>query len=491
MALQFTDPKPYFAKPLALKNLLGERAFNDFKKLMDPCCGCGVDVACGGGTTMCPSIQITAVSINCQTGECSLTLVVTNANGPLSGRIQLQVPVLLGIQIVIDTDNFSVPGNGTFTIPMPIMCQLVSGGNLFDGGLPLTTANFFAYNPNGVASNVFSAASATFNCPTINECGNNDGKFCPDVQCVLGIRTMTLHPTLTENGGTFTGPFYLQTAPENTPPYTWTTVGPLSPTPVVGTNTVTIDITSLPLGTYSYRIIDSSIPPISSYVEGLGIFGDKNDAPQFTLADPCGPIIPGNITNLEVKGSCDLDTQQLSVSFDFTAIADSYQVEVFDGGFWNFIYGIGPLAGPGSYLGNNLSPLAYGPLIGDYQVRVMDLTSGIASSEVKVTFPNCNIPAIKLNSSSSYCMGPAMQRIQTDFSWSNLNLVNDFRVQYESVPTVWTEIVLIGDQGLPNGTLASDSAVVGPPVGSYNVRVQDLSTGATSNPILTTFTNCI
>ena len=48
MAVQFSETKPYFAKTLALKNLLGERAFSDFKRLMDPCCGTGVDkvIAC-------------------------------------------------------------------------------------------------------------------------------------------------------------------------------------------------------------------------------------------------------------------------------------------------------------------------------------------------------------------------------------------------------------------------------------------------------------
>lgn len=65
MALVFTDSsKPYFAKPLALKNLLGETAYNDLKKLLDPCCGIGLDkictAPCGGG----PASPLNSIQYN-------------------------------------------------------------------------------------------------------------------------------------------------------------------------------------------------------------------------------------------------------------------------------------------------------------------------------------------------------------------------------------------------------------------------------------------
>ena len=66
MAVQFSETRPYFAKTLALKNLLGERAFSDFKRLMDPCCGIGLDKICispcGGGGT--PSLPLNSVQYN-------------------------------------------------------------------------------------------------------------------------------------------------------------------------------------------------------------------------------------------------------------------------------------------------------------------------------------------------------------------------------------------------------------------------------------------
>jgi hypothetical protein len=58
--------KSYFAKPEAIKAMFGLQAFNDFKRLMDPCCGIGLDKICtspcGGGGT--PSLPLNSVQYN-------------------------------------------------------------------------------------------------------------------------------------------------------------------------------------------------------------------------------------------------------------------------------------------------------------------------------------------------------------------------------------------------------------------------------------------
>lgn len=84
--------KGYFAKELALRTLFGDKAFADLKKLMDPCCGIGIDNIC---TSPCSSPEGTLsfrYSIECtQNPREYLIKVYAKSSIALENQIALAV----------------------------------------------------------------------------------------------------------------------------------------------------------------------------------------------------------------------------------------------------------------------------------------------------------------------------------------------------------------------------------------------------------------
>ncbi len=392
--------KGYFAKELALRTLFGDQAFSDLKKLMDPCCGIGVDkiciAPCGGGPTMCEEIVITAVRINCQTQVCEMDITALNTGGgSISGRIQIQIPipVLPGVSFVIDADSFSIVGDGSHTVSLPIICSLFASGTFLDGDFPLESANFFAYSLGGVASNLFNNAQTEIICPKIVDCPEDEeiffGKGCPTVICLDGNQTIEFVWELTENGGTFTPPFFFQTTTDITTPFTWTTL--TSVALVVGVNYISIDISSLTPGqSYGYRIIDSSVPPISSFVESTFVEAE-NEPPTFTVPPACDPVFV--IENAAIlPAPCDGTTQQLSVQFDY-ANTGTFVVEVdFSGsGIYQVVSALTTIPGPATFGPTVVPIIGTITLGGPFPARIRDINSGSINSpdDQTVSFGPC------------------------------------------------------------------------------------------------------
>lgn len=380
--MQFTDPnKRYFTNELALKKLFGPVAFNDLKKLMDPCCGIGVDKICVepcGGTSMCPRITITAVNLNCITGDCFATIVVTDSGGaPVTGFFQLQflvpIPLPLPLNFAFQIDTFSVSGDGTFTIPLPNTCLLLNELDLGTDLFSNITA-FFAYQVSGPASNIFPSSQAFVNCPKMTMCVENldAGKSCPNTLCVDG--TIFIEFNLTPTDG-ITNPITLQycTDPNTGSTPTWVTFGSVTVTSGGGLQTFNVDASTLPTGTcdISIQAIDANGVSTMSQADI-----DDSNMDTFCVVAPCTPV--GTITNFTIsKPICNLGAYTAIVQFDYSLSGD-YVVEIDFGGsgVYTVVDSLPGLIGPGTY-GPTVDALSLGlPILGIFPVRVREVNSG-------------------------------------------------------------------------------------------------------------------
>lgn len=261
--------KGYFAKELALRTLFGDKAFADLKKLMDPCCGPGVDGLCtepcgSTPTEMCPKLTIASVTIDCINNICSLELQATdNADNTLCGIIEYGItppPPAPDVTLWIRTDTFCITGNTTTTVNIPGLCTLLSGEGIFELGLLQYTGDVLAVSPQGPASQIFPNAQISFNCPIINICPGSPLKDCVLISCVDGNFQMSIQL------GTFgvSSTLIVQTSP-SVGPEVWTDLGTISSTPYITTHTETLDASTLVAGeTYKVRLVDSLDNSITS-----------------------------------------------------------------------------------------------------------------------------------------------------------------------------------------------------------------------------------
>ena len=264
--------KGYFAKELALRTLFGDQAFTDLKKLLDPCCGIGVDKICvepcGGTPTMCPEITITSAIINCVTGECTVTIVSANTGGAaICGRVQVQVllPDTTSTYLTIDIDNFCITGDGTTIVNIPGICSLYSIGIFEFGPFPFINANFLAYSPSGPASNIFPASSVSITCPKILLCEGDSGDCLP-ISCVDGQFQLLVDVDTYQTSSTLIVQWSLNTDPE-----VWTNLGaPITALPYLTPHTEPVDASALsPETFYKIRVIDSVDNTITSSVQTI------------------------------------------------------------------------------------------------------------------------------------------------------------------------------------------------------------------------------
>lgn len=255
--------KGYFAKELALRTLFGDQAFADLKKLLDPCCGIGVDKLCvepcGGDPTMCPEIAISRVVINCVTGECELDIVSSGTGGAvICGRIQVQVPLppesgMTG-SLDFDLDAFCVNGDGTTTFTIPNICGLIDSGIFEFGPFIFANSNFFAYSPSGPASNVFPSSLVSLTCPAIVLCEDSSEFFdCAVITCVDGALELAIDVAAFQTDATL----IVQWSP-NVGPEVWTNLGNISALPYLTSHIETVDASALAFSDfYKFRVIDS------------------------------------------------------------------------------------------------------------------------------------------------------------------------------------------------------------------------------------------
>lgn len=187
MALQFKDNSPYFAKPLALKTLLGERAFSDLKKLMDPCCGIGIENICTAPCNsdnpdeMCPTLTITDINLNCNDcAENTITVVVDGMTSPvpLIGSVFATINILslLGIPpIGIEMATFNFSTDGTYVLPISWICSgSVLGIGFSNILLPFRSLlTFIAFVPNGPASIGYRGDLIDVFCRSVDMCAGS------------------------------------------------------------------------------------------------------------------------------------------------------------------------------------------------------------------------------------------------------------------------------------------------------------------------------
>ena len=186
--------KSYFAKELALRILLGDTAYNDLKRLMDPCCGTGVDkvITCSAqcDTTLCDTID-TCLGITLQ-GNASLILN-QQGNWIQAGALQKVVDItatqLLNIH-ASPVELVSAPGSNKFIVVDKIIIvfsvgsivytnsgnsnTVIAGNNIIQFGKIFTSAT------NQVTQGAPISATLTANSPlvlsnTINEMANGNG----------------------------------------------------------------------------------------------------------------------------------------------------------------------------------------------------------------------------------------------------------------------------------------------------------------------------